>query len=777
MDYEKWLKEFNSKKLSRRTFLGTSGKAAVATTLGLTIPSLNHKNALASFTFNGYPFTLGVASGDPLPDSVVLWTRLAPDPLAADGLGGMVDSNFPVQWEVAEDEKFSKIVRRGTEVATTELGHSVHAEVYGLRPGREYYYRFKAGEEIGPVGRTKTAPHAGAHIDSLSFAFVSCQSWTGGRYAAYRNMVKEDLDFVLHLGDYIYEKGKTETLTDFRLLHAQYKTSPDLQAAHAAFPFIVTLDDHEVENNWANNLSQPDGEASNENFLAIRSAAFQAYYEHLPLRRRSKPYGTDMLLYRKFTFGDLAEFNVMDTRQYRTDQVGKGFPSGPLDPKASDPARTMVGSEQGFWLLENLHESRSRWNVLAQQTMMAQFDYDTGEGISVNHDQWDGYSADRDRFFSFIKKRRPSNPVVLGGDWHSSWVNDLNADFNNPKSETLATEFVGTSISSGCGWKDAVEAALPVNPHVKFFNGDYRGYVRCNVTHKSWQADYRIVSSAGNPEAAVSTLASFVVKNGKPGALRIGGVDVTGILAGTMLAGRPNPVSVSLSNGTTKAVEVTLSVTVPDGWSSERITKILAPSSSITAEVYVTPPALTPAAEKLGVEVKAGKTPVYGLSRELQVVSVPAADGLLLALDSGSSTSPVFPGYSRLSPEDKWDAAKGYGWVGTVPSARDRMKLDELQRDFTLSRNQPTTLRLAVPAGLHKTFILTGDAAYGSGKTIIRSNGKLLGESGNEPLNVGQFKWINIELDGGTEGKEVDLEITGALNDGYWRIVALLMLQ
>jgi alkaline phosphatase D len=777
MDCEKWLKEFHSKKFSRRTFLGASGKAALAATIGLTIPySLSNKNVEASFTFDDYPFTLGVASGDPLPDGVVLWTRLAPNPLAEDGRGGMINRNFPVHWEVAEDENFRKIVRRGTELATPELGHSVHAEVFGLRPGREYYYRFKVGNEISPVGKTKTAPDYSAHLKSLSFAIASCQVWTGGRYAAYKNMVEEDLDFVLHLGDYIYEKGDTETLTDYRLLHAQYKTSPDLQAAHAMFPFIVTFDDHEVDNDWSNDISEPNyPEGERERFLAVRAAAFQAYYEHMPLRRRSKPNGPDMLLYRKFTFGDLAEFNVLDTRQYRDNQVGKGFPSGPLDPKASDPSRTILGSEQGIWLLKNLQNSRATWNVIAQQTMMAQYDYDPGEGISVNHDQWDGYAADRERLFTFIKERQPSNPIVLSGDWHSSWVNDLKEDFNNPKSATLATEFVGPSISSGCGWKDKVEAALSVNPHVKFFNGDYHGYVRCNVTHKSWQSDYRVVSSPSNPDAVAVTLASFVVKNGKAGALRIGGIDITGIEANTMFAGQPSPVSVSLSNGTSKSVEVTVNIPVPRGWKSESVTTVLEPSSSATVEVMVTPPPLIPAAERLRVEVNAGKTTVYGPPRDIQVVSAPAGDKVLLALDGGSSTTPIFPTYKRLTPEDTWDASRGYGWVGTAPFARDRGKPDALQRDLIASREELTIFRLAIPAGIHKVYLLTGDSVYGSANTIIRSDNKLLVETGGQ-LAPGQFKWLNFELDGGAEGREIDLEFTGELGDGAWRLVAFVMM-
>ncbi|MBN8203279.1 alkaline phosphatase D family protein [Bacillus sp. NTK034] len=774
MNNQKWLKDITAKKMTRRNFLEVTGKTAAVAAF-FSLPVITSVNAEETPDFSAYPFTLGVASGDPLSDSVVLWTRLAPNPLAEDGNGGMDKRYVSVEWEVAEDEAFKKIVRRGKEITGPELGHSVHAEVFGLRPWREYYYRFKAGNEISPVGRTKTAPGEGSHLKSLSFAIASCQAWAGGRFAAYKNMAEEDLDVVFHLGDYIYEKGDTETLADYRLLHAQYKTSPDLQAAHSAFPFIVTFDDHEVDNDWSNDISDPNyPEGERERFLAVRAAAFQAYYEHMPLRRRSKPNGPDMLLYRKFTYGDLAEFSVLDTRQYRDNQVGKGFPGGPLDPEASNPERTMVGSEQGLWLIGNLHRSQAKWNVLAQQTMMAQYDYDPGEGISVNHDQWDGYSADRDRLFEFIKKRRPSNPIVLGGDWHSSWVNDLKEDFNDPKSKTLATEFVGTSISSGCGWKDQVEAALSVNPHVKFFDGEYRGYVRFHVTHKSWQSDYRVVSSPSNPEAAASTIASFEVKNGKAGAMRIGGVDVTDIQANTMIAGKPSPVTVSLSNGTKKAAKVHVSIPVPKGWKSESVTAVIEAQSSLTVEVMATPPAAVPAAERLRVEVDAGKTTVFGRPRDVQAVSVPAGDEFLLALDAGVSTSPVFTSFKRFVPEDTWDNAKGYGWIGTSHSARDRNKLDELQRDMIVGRDAPATLRLAIPAGIHRIYFLTGDAIYTSANTIIHSDNKMLAETGGT-LAPGQFKWLHFDLDGGSSGKEIDLSITGELGDGWWRLVSLMM--
>lgn len=503
---------------SRRRFLTrTSGAAASATAA---IYGFSTAPAWASPKFPGNPFTLGVASGDPTPGGVVLWTRLAPEPLAADGLGGMPPYQLEVNWQVASDPAFKDVVRAGVETATPELGHSVHAEVGGLQPRRDYYYRFRAGNQLSPTGKTRTAPVAGSTPASLTFALASCQSWAGGRYAAYRNMAEEDLDLVVHVGDYIYEGRNDETLADFRLNHAKYKTSPDLQAAHAAFPFVVTFDDHEVENDWAGGISQPDNEASNEpaRFLQLRANAFQAYYEHLPLRRSQRPAGPNMLIHRRLDYGNLASFHILDTRQYRSDQLTQAFPGGPQHPDVYDPSRTFMGDEQESWLFDGMASSRATWNVVAQQTMMAQYDYDTGEGVSVNHDQWDGYVASRNRLLSFISQQRPSNPVVLSGDWHSAWVNDLLFDFSRPDSEVLATEFVGTSISSGCGWANAVKAARVANPHVKYLNPDRRGYTRCLVTPDLWRSDYRTVPTASDTTSPAVTDASWVVESGRPGA-------------------------------------------------------------------------------------------------------------------------------------------------------------------------------------------------------------------------------------------------------------------
>ncbi len=505
------------RQVSRRQLLG---EAALGTgALWAAAAGVSQAPALARPRFTAYPFALGLASGDPRPTGVVLWTRLAPDPLADDGHGGMPERRLAVSWEVADDEAFRRRVAAGRSPAVPELGHSVHVEVDGLEPGREYFFRFVAGGEVSPVGRTRTAPSG--PTDQLRFALASCQAWVGGPYAAYRTMAEEDLELVVHVGDYIYEARNTESLADFRILHARYKTSPDLQAAHARFPFVVTWDDHEIENNWAADASQPDGEPSNEpgRFLQLRAAAFQAYYEHLPLRRPQRPKGPDMLLYRGLSYGDLADFSVLDTRQYRSDQLDDAFPAGPRDPRTDDPYRTMTGAAQERWLFERLARSRARWNVLAQQTIVAQFDYDTGPGASVNHDQWDGYAGARDRLLEFIAASRVANPVVLTGDWHSSWVNDLKADFDDPASTTLATEFVGTSISSGCPWERAVAQAVPANPHVKFFDGTHRGYVRCTVTPERWTSDYRVVTAAADSSEPARTLTSWAVEAGRPGAV------------------------------------------------------------------------------------------------------------------------------------------------------------------------------------------------------------------------------------------------------------------
>ena len=513
-----------SNRYKRRSFLLGAGLLT-----GLAIASQWHP-VLATPRFSAYPFSLGVASGDPLPDGIVLWTRLAPDPLNG---GGMPAQNVEVQWQIALDENMRKVVKSGVALATPELAHSVHVDVRGLESERWYWYQFKVGNEVSPIGRTRTAAVFNSAIKQLNFAFVSCQDWENGYYTAYKHIADEELDLIVHLGDYIYEYapefGKPRqhnspeiiTLADYRNRHALYKTDPNLQAAHAAFPWIVTWDDHEVENNYAN--LTPEENQSQQAFVFRRASAYQAYYEHMPLRESSLPQGVNAQLYRRFTFGNLAEFNVLDTRQYRTDQpCDDGLK--PRCAQAFDKNATLTGSEQEQWLLKGLNQSQARWNVIAQQVMLAEYDFDGRPETGVfNLDQWDGYVAARDRLLRFLNLRKPSNPVVISGDIHSSWVHDLKVDFNQPTSATVGTEFVGTSISSDfpTSFIAPVQAALSDNPHTKFFDGAFRGYVRCKLTPERWQSDYRVVSTITEPNAKVSTLASFLVQNGQPGAYQI----------------------------------------------------------------------------------------------------------------------------------------------------------------------------------------------------------------------------------------------------------------
>ncbi len=306
-----------------------------------------------------------------------------------------------------------------------------------------------------------------------------------------------------------------------RYQHALYKTDPDLQRVHALFPFVVTWDDHEVDNDYTGAISQ-DKDPINQ-FLRRRAAAYQAFYEHLPLRQFSLPQGPDMLLYRRLTFGDLAEFSVLDTRQYRSDQpCGDG--ETPRCDAALEPSKTMTGAEQERWLLDGFNRSRTRWNVIAQQVLMAELDHQIGAGEIFWNDSWDGYPLARNRILSHIASRKIVNPVVITGDWHSTFVNDLKLDFKDPNSPTVATEFVVTAISTGGddnGYDDYYGRFIPENPHIKFFDGDRRGYFRVNLNHERWQTDLRIVTTVSRPDAPVYTLASFVVENGRPGVQRV----------------------------------------------------------------------------------------------------------------------------------------------------------------------------------------------------------------------------------------------------------------
>jgi alkaline phosphatase D len=512
--------------VSRRAVLGAAAGLGITAGLG----PIGAKGA-PGLRFKADPFSLGVASGDPLPDGVVLWTRLAPDPLAADG--GMEPVSVSVRWQVAEDERFGRVVGGGTVTAGPASAHSVHVEVSGLKSGHRYFYRFVAGGVASPVGRTQTAPAPGTKV-RLRFGQCGCQHYETGFYTAYARMVEDDLDFVFHSGDYIYEKGSKNpkknklvryhpdvvctTLKDYRRRYGLYKSDPDLKAAHAAFPFIVTFDDHEVAGNFAGDIDAY--ESPRAQFLARRAAAFQAYYEHMPLRRAQRPMGPNLRLYRAFSWGNLLRFHALDTRSYRSDQPCGG---GTVErcPGDSAASATMLGATQEAWLKDALSRFKSPWNVLAQQVPMAELDRDKDPGLArYAMDKWDGYRVPRARLLRFLGTARIANPVVLSGDIHRHMAADLIVEGGGRG--PVASEFVNSSISSrgdGVDINRRYRAWLNDNPHFQYISA-LRGYVRHIVDERRWQADFRVLDRVTVRGAAARTGATFVIEAGRPGLTR-----------------------------------------------------------------------------------------------------------------------------------------------------------------------------------------------------------------------------------------------------------------
>jgi alkaline phosphatase D len=504
----------------RRRFL--TGSAAV---LGAAATSQLWLPATARAAETPLPdgvFTLGVASGDPLPGAVVLWTRLAPDPLNG---GGMPDRAVPVEWEIAEDSRFRKPVRRGVAQALPAYGHSVHVDVRGLRADRAYWYRFRTSGQLSPTGRTRTAPRPNSSGGSVRVALASCQNWQNGYFTPYADMLAQDPDFVLFVGDYIYESapsatavrrhegsGEPYTLVEYRNRYAQYKTDPHLMAMHAAAPWVVTFDDHEVDNDFAGEVPQDPAKQSHDAFVARLTAAYQAYYEHMPVRATAVPNGPHIRMYRRLDFGRLVRLNVLDTRQFRSDQA-----TGQAG--AEDPSMTMLGAGQKEWLLDGLHHSPTRWNLIASQIMMAETDLQVGPGKLWFYDAWDGYQAERNALMGEFASVR--NPVVLSGDRHLTMISDLRRDFADPGSDAVGAEFVGTSISSNGDQDQAAFRAqwdplMADNPHWKFIDA-HRGYHLFDIRRDGIDATVRAPQTVLQPEATSSTLARLRVEAGDPG--------------------------------------------------------------------------------------------------------------------------------------------------------------------------------------------------------------------------------------------------------------------
>jgi alkaline phosphatase D len=526
----------SARKIDRRTFLGGVAAVGVAIGSGGRLLGPGRRPAGGAPSIPADPFQLGVASGDPLPDSVVLWTRLAVDPMSPEP---MPPVGVPVRWEIATDERFRKSVRSGERTTGPNLGHSVHVDARGLDAGREYFYRFRVGDYVSPTGRTRTAPESDRRLNRIAFGVTSCQSYQAGYYTTYEQMSRDDLAFVVFLGDYIYELSTGSvrshglppavTADDFRRHYAAHHADTQLQAAHAAAPWIMTWDDHEVEDNYAGlhpgELGKTRDPEGSLNFAAKRAAAYRAWWENMPVR--AKPPGADgsMRIYRSLRFGDLITLPVVDDRQYRTPLATEGrgpaTPAGgyPQLPSALDPNATILGKEQERWLRRTLDRSDARWNFLAQQTQMAAVDVtpeDESNGYSA--DAWDGYVAARNRLLGHVEQAKVKNFVTLGGDTHTSSVDDLLADYQKEGSPLVGTEFVAPPASSLESLAPQfVEGALR-NPHIHLYDITNKGYLRVEASRPQLRADFRYVTTTQQPQAEPLAGTSWVVESGKPGA-------------------------------------------------------------------------------------------------------------------------------------------------------------------------------------------------------------------------------------------------------------------
>jgi alkaline phosphatase D len=514
-------------KLTRRQILDVAWKLGAAAVM----QPLAATGVRAQPLFRSYPFTLGVASGDPWPDSVVLWTRLAPEPL--DG-GGMPMSNVEVAWELARDRAFTSIAQKGAAIARPELGHSVHVEPSGLEPGREYFYRFRVGGEVSQTGRTMTAPAEAKPADRLRFAVCGCSHYEAGYFTAYRRIAAEQFDFVFHTGDYIYE-GRSDggrnpalvrqhqgseiyTLVDYRNRYAQYKSDPDLRAAHASAPFVITWDDHEVDNDYAGDVDENG--TPPEVFLLRRAAAYQAFYETMPVRASMLPRGPSMRLYRRLRFGSLLDLTLIDTRQYRSDQACGGTTATGCS-AAHDPSRSILGADQERWLFEQIASARATWTVIGQQVpTFARDMIKANPRGRYSMDKWDGYTASRQRLYAHLKNTKASNPLILSGDVHVHYGSDLKMDYENPRSEIIGVELTNTSITSGADGADvsaAWDAMRGDNPHIKYHSAR-RGYIACTATPAGMRAEFRTLDRVTVPDAAERTSGTLIVEAGRPGA-------------------------------------------------------------------------------------------------------------------------------------------------------------------------------------------------------------------------------------------------------------------
>jgi len=500
--------------IERRDLLRGAAALAVArfAAAGRVAPAANPVRLVAD------PFALGVASGDPATDGFVLWTRVAG-----------IDRDVVVGFEIAADDRFRRIVRAGRVIAPAARGGAVHLAVAGLPAGRPWHYRFHLGGAVSRIGRTATIAE---RPDTLRLALTSCQHWEQGWFTGYRDMIAQGAEAVLQVGDYIYEKSfgagpdvrafgapDPVTLDDYRARHALYRTDRDLADAHAALPFIVAFDDHEVENDYAgvHGAATADPAA----FLLRRAAAYQAYFEHMPLRPDALRRDGELRLYRRFGWGDLASLHVLDTRQYRSahacataDARGGQIVTGCA--ATADPGATMLGAAQAAWLHRGLGAEPARWSLIAQQTLFSRLMLPQGPDARYT-DIWDGYTAARDHLVASLSQPAIGNAVILGGDVHSFWINDVKRDFADPGAATIATELVTTCLASRNGPAAMFGAAQALNPHVRFLDNAHAGYVLLDVARRRVEIDLRVVTDLADPDGACASLARHAIEDGHAG--------------------------------------------------------------------------------------------------------------------------------------------------------------------------------------------------------------------------------------------------------------------
>jgi len=482
--------------------------------------------------FSRNPFALGVASGYPVPDGMVLWTRLAPEPLAPDG--GMPLAAVAVRWELADDAQFRRIVQSGVAYAEPEWAHSVHVEPMGLASGRHYWYRFIAGDAVSATGRTWTAPASNVPLARLRLAVANCQQYEHGYYTAYQQMQRDDLDLIVHVGDYIYELSwgdrrlrrhlipECYTLTDYRQQYALYRSDADLAAAHAACPWLLTWDDHEVDNDYAGAVSEQDDVPALA--LARRAAAYRAYYEHQPLPRRAAPFGADLRLHCARSFGNLVNILMLDERQYRSPQAcpppGRAGSNRVLledCPELLDESRTMLGRRQEAWLGAALQYSRARWNLLAQGVVMMHADEDSQHRGRYWTDGWNGYAPARARLLRQLRDSGAANPLVLSGDIHAFGAGELQLDGRDMRSPIIASELVATSITSQAAPESVLKPMRDNNANIHYFSGEQRGYLRLDIKPERLQADLVAMNTVTEPHSGASVVRSFVLEDGRRG--------------------------------------------------------------------------------------------------------------------------------------------------------------------------------------------------------------------------------------------------------------------